>query len=123
MARRRKDPSRLRQLEEIRAERFALMERLALLPNDLVFYTQITMEAAEDVSFLQAMKKARIMGALVGVEAVTPEGVEGHLQGLQLRGRRARDQTQEVPRERSLRPRVVHLRSAERPSEHIRCDR
>ena len=76
MARRRKDPSRLRQLEEIRAERFALMERLALLPNDLVFYTQITMEAAEDLSFLQAMKKARILGALVGVEAVTPEGLK-----------------------------------------------
>ena len=34
------------------------------------------MEAAEDVSFLQAMKKARIMGALVGVEAVTPEGLK-----------------------------------------------
>ena len=76
MARRRKDPNRLHQLEEIRAERFALMERLALLPKDLVFYTQITMEAAEDISFLRAMKKARIMGALVGVEAVTPEGLK-----------------------------------------------
>ena len=76
MARRREDPSRLRRLEEIRAERFALMEQLALLPRDLVFYTQITMEAAEDVSFLQAMKKARILGALVGVEAVTPEGLK-----------------------------------------------
>ena len=76
MAGRRKDLSHLHELEETRAERFALMERLAQLPSDLVFYTQITMEAAEDVSFLQAMEKARIRGALVGVEAVTPEGLK-----------------------------------------------
>ena len=76
MAGRREDKSRLRQLEEIRAERFDLMERLAQLPDDLVFFTQITMEAAEDVSFLTAMRNARIRGALVGVEAVTPEGLK-----------------------------------------------
>ena len=76
MARRRQDPSRLHEIETIRAERFDLMERLALLPDDLVFYTQITMEAAEDPSFLDAMRKARIRGALVGVEAVTPEGLK-----------------------------------------------
>jgi len=34
------------------------------------------MEAAEDIEFLDAMKKARIMGALVGVEAVTAEGLK-----------------------------------------------
>ena len=76
MARRRDDPSRLRELEQIRAERFTLMERLAQLPDDLVFFTQITMEAAEDETFLRAMKQARIRGALVGVEAVTPEGLK-----------------------------------------------
>ena len=76
MAKRRKDPSRLQELEEIRAERFDLMEQLSLLPDDLTFYTQITMEAAEDVSFLKAMKKAGIRGALVGIEAVTPEGLK-----------------------------------------------
>ncbi len=57
-------------------ERFELMERLAKLPDDLVFYTQITMEAAEDSEFLKAMNKARIRGALVGVESVTPEGLK-----------------------------------------------
>jgi hypothetical protein len=41
-----------------------------------VFFTQITMEAAEDPSFLDAMKKANIKGALVGVESVTPEGLK-----------------------------------------------
>jgi radical SAM superfamily enzyme YgiQ (UPF0313 family) len=34
------------------------------------------MEAAEDTQFLAAMKKARIKGALVGVEAVSPEGLK-----------------------------------------------
>src|SRR5437763_7998329 len=37
------NPARLRELEALREERFALMARLAALPEDLVFYTQITM--------------------------------------------------------------------------------
>jgi radical SAM superfamily enzyme YgiQ (UPF0313 family) len=41
-----------------------------------VFFTQITMEAAEDPEFLDAMRRARIKGALVGVESVTPEGLK-----------------------------------------------
>ena len=52
------------------------MACLAELPSDMVFYTQITMEAAEDPEFLDAMRKARIKGALVGVEAVTLEGLK-----------------------------------------------
>ena len=31
-----------------------------MLPKDMVFFTQITMEAAEDTEFLEAMRKARI---------------------------------------------------------------
>jgi radical SAM superfamily enzyme YgiQ (UPF0313 family) len=76
MAARRDDKSHLHQLEAIRAERFALMEQLARLPDDTVFFTQITMEAAEDLEFLAAMKKAHIKGALVGVESVTEEGLK-----------------------------------------------
>jgi radical SAM superfamily enzyme YgiQ (UPF0313 family) len=34
------------------------------------------MEAAEDPEFLDAMRRARIKGALVGVESVTPEGLK-----------------------------------------------
>jgi hypothetical protein len=34
------------------------------------------MEAAEDTGFLDAMRRANIKGALVGVEAVTPEGLK-----------------------------------------------
>jgi len=67
---------RLEQLRALRAERFELMARLAELPPDTVLFTQITMEAAEDPAFLDAMRRANIKGALVGVEAVTPEGLK-----------------------------------------------
>src|SRR4030095_14440052 len=76
MASRRKDPSQLERLQATRAERFALMDALAQLPGDTVFFTQVTMEAAEDPEFLDAMRRAHIKGALVGVEAVTPEGLK-----------------------------------------------
>jgi radical SAM superfamily enzyme YgiQ (UPF0313 family) len=76
MAARRADPTTLNNLMAIRNERFELMERLAKLPDDTVFYTQITMEASEDPEFLAAMRRARIKGALVGVESVTAEGLK-----------------------------------------------
>jgi radical SAM superfamily enzyme YgiQ (UPF0313 family) len=44
------------------------------------------MEAAEDPAFLDAMRKARIRGALVGVESVTPEGLKDVYKGFNLAG-------------------------------------
>jgi radical SAM superfamily enzyme YgiQ (UPF0313 family) len=76
MAERQQNQARLEQLRALRSERFHLMGRLAELPSDMVFFTQITMEAAEDEAFLEAMRRANIKGALVGVEAVTPEGLK-----------------------------------------------
>ncbi len=76
MAERQRNLVRLEQLKALRAERFELMARLAELPPEMVFFTQITMEAAEDEAFLDAMRKAHIKGALVGIEAVTPEGLK-----------------------------------------------
>ena len=67
---------RLESLEATRAERYSLMAELAKLPKDMVFFTQITMESAEDTDYLDAMRRANIKGALVGVEAVTPEGLK-----------------------------------------------
>jgi radical SAM superfamily enzyme YgiQ (UPF0313 family) len=67
---------RVAELQATRSERFEMMEQLARLPSDMVFFTQITMEAAEDTRFLDAMCKARIKGALVGVESVTAEGLK-----------------------------------------------
>ncbi len=86
MAKRRADPARLIELQGIREERFDLMRRLAQLPKDLVFFTQITMEAAEDVEFLAAMKQARIAGALVGIESVSPEGLKSIFKDFNLAG-------------------------------------
>jgi radical SAM superfamily enzyme YgiQ (UPF0313 family) len=75
-AERRGDSARLKELQTLREERFELMEQMAKLPSDMVFFTQITMEAAEDPAFLDAMRKANIKGALVGIESVTPEGLK-----------------------------------------------
>ena len=72
---RRESKDRLDELRAIRRERFELMERLADFPDDMVFYTQITMEASEDAAFLDAMAKAHIRGALIGIESVTKEGL------------------------------------------------
>lgn len=76
LAREQNNLARLEELNAVRADRFHLMEELAKLPKDMVFYTQITMEAGEDGEYLDAMRRANIKGALVGVEAVTPEGLK-----------------------------------------------
>ena len=76
LAREQNNTAKVAELTAIRAERFQLMEEMAKLPKDMVFFTQITMEAGEDGEYLDAMRKANIKGALVGVEAVTPEGLK-----------------------------------------------
>ncbi len=68
--------ARVAELKTLRRERFELMEQMADLPEDMAFFTQITMEAGEDTAFLDAMCKARIKGALVGVESITEEGLK-----------------------------------------------
>ena len=76
LAREQGNTAKLEELTAIRNERFQLMDEMSKLPKNMVFFTQITMEAGEDVEFLDAMRKANIKGALVGVEAVTPEGLK-----------------------------------------------
>ena len=88
LAERQNNDARVASLKAIRAERFELMERLAELPKGMVFFTQITMEAAEDPDFLEAMREARIMGALVGIEAVTPEGLKAVYKDFNVSGER-----------------------------------
>lgn len=85
-AARRPDQGRHDMLASLRAERFELMARMAELPSDMIFFTQITMEAAEDPAFLDAMRRARIKGALVGVESVTPEGLKEVYKGFNAAG-------------------------------------
>jgi tRNA A37 methylthiotransferase MiaB len=103
MAGRRADRSRFDELTNLRAERFELMAGLAQLPDDMVFFTQITMEAAEDPQFLDAMRRARIRGALVGVEAVTSEGLKDVLKDFNASGERL------VERLRVFREKDVHV--------------
>jgi radical SAM superfamily enzyme YgiQ (UPF0313 family) len=94
--------ARLHELESQRAERFELMSRLAKIP-DVHFFTQITMEAAEDPGFLDAMRAAHILGALVGVESVTPEGLKDVYKDFNLAGEHL------VERLRTFRRHGVHV--------------
>ncbi len=123
MAARRADKTHLHELEEMRAERFELMARLAKLPQDTVFFTQITMEAAEDPEFLDAMRKANIKGALVGVEAVTPAGLKDIYKDFNLHRRGAGQAPPRVQGARRPRARLVHLRPAVRHRRDVRRDR
>jgi radical SAM superfamily enzyme YgiQ (UPF0313 family) len=103
LAAQQKNTARLNELTAIRNERFELMSRLAQLPDDMVFFTQITMEAAEDTEFLTAMKAARIKGALVGVESVTPAGLKDVYKDFNLAGENL------IERLRTFRRHGVHV--------------
>jgi radical SAM superfamily enzyme YgiQ (UPF0313 family) len=92
---RRADKTNYNRLKSIRDERFELMERLAKLPKDMTFFTQITMEAAEDPEYLDAMARARIRGALVGIESVTPEGLKDIYKDFNLAGDALAERLQE----------------------------
>ena len=94
LAREQNNHERLASLEQTRAERYSLMAELAKLPKDMVFFTQITMESAEDPEYLDAMRRANIKGALVGVEAVTPEGLKAVYKDFNYSGERLVQQLQ-----------------------------
>src|SRR5439155_3724919 len=58
------------------SERYELMHALATkVPPDVKLITQTTIRTADDPPFLKAMSRAHICGALVGIEAVEPEGL------------------------------------------------
>ena len=98
LAERQNNKERLRELQSIRRERFALMEQMAQLPPEMVFFTQITMEAAEDPEFLDAMSRARIKGVLVGIESVTPDGLKDVYKDFNLAGEALVDRLREFRR-------------------------
>ena len=94
LSREQNNTERVESLVQIRNERCSLMAELAKLPKDMVFFTQITMEAAEDPEYLDAMRRANIKGALVGVEAVTPEGLKAIYKDFNCSGGRLIEQLQ-----------------------------
>ncbi len=94
LAREQGNTEKVESLLAVRNERFMLMAELAKLPKDMVFFTQITMESAEDGEYLDAMRRANIKGALVGVEAVTPEGLKAVYKDFNYSGDRLIEQLQ-----------------------------
>ena len=98
------------------------MAQLEQLPDDMVFFTQITMEAAEDPEFLAAMRRARIRGALVGVESVTPEGLKAVFKNFNDAGEAL------VTRLQAFREQGVHVLGSfifglpTDNARHVRCD-
>ncbi len=95
LAREQDNAEKLEALLAVRNERFLLMAELAKLPKDMVFFTQITMESAEDGEYLDAMRRANIKGALVGIEAVTPEGLKAVYKDFNFSGDRLIEQLQQ----------------------------
>jgi radical SAM superfamily enzyme YgiQ (UPF0313 family) len=62
--------------QDVLSQRYELMEKLATqVPGGTVFFTQTTIRTADDPEFLQAMRRARIHGTLIGIEAVEVEGL------------------------------------------------
>ena len=113
LAREQKNFAKVEELTAIRDERFQLMEELAKLPRDMVFFTQITMEAGEDGEFLDAMRMANIKGALVGVEAVTPEGLKAVFKDWNYSGEALARAAADFQTTRRSRAWLVHLRAAD----------
>ncbi len=98
------------------------MEELAKLPKDMVFFTQITMEAGEDGDYLDAMRKANIKGALVGVEAVTPEGLKAVFKDWNYSGEALAQAIADLQAARRACAGLVHLRTADGQAGDLRCD-
>ncbi|MEZ5360884.1 MAG: hypothetical protein R2748_00735 [Bryobacterales bacterium] len=59
LAERQGNTARVEQLRAIRTERFELLSRLAALPDDMMFFTQITMEAPRTRNSSSGCARAR----------------------------------------------------------------
>ena len=65
------------ELEAGMQQRLDLMARLSEeIPKEMHFFTQITMEVADDPVYMRAMRKGRVLGALIGIETITEAGLK-----------------------------------------------
>ncbi len=103
MAERQDNTARLEQLKALRAERFELMERLAQAAVGHGVLHADHHGGGRGRAFLDAMRRAHIKGALVGVEAVTPEGLKDVYKGFNDSGEAL------VTRLRTFREHGVHV--------------
>ena len=69
--------------------------------------------SGEDGDYLDAMRRANIKGALVGVEAVTPEGLKAVFKDWNYSGEALAKQLQTFKTARRSRAWLVHLRAAD----------
>jgi hypothetical protein len=79
LAREQNNLDKLESLTEIRKQRFLLMVELAKLPKDMVFFTQITMESAEDTEYLGRYAAGEYQGRTGGSGGGDTRGAEGGL--------------------------------------------
>ena len=120
LAREQGNTAKVEELTAIRAERFQLMAELAKLPKDMVFFTQITMEAAEDGEYLDAMRKRQHQGSARRRRSRHSRRPQGRLQGLQLLRRSPRPPAPDLQEARRPRPRLLHLRPPDGQARHLR---
>jgi radical SAM superfamily enzyme YgiQ (UPF0313 family) len=71
-------PQKRKQLEQIREERLRFFEEYdRLVPRNLFAFTQMTTEVTGDEEYLAAMyHKARVRGALIGIESFSEESLK-----------------------------------------------
>ena len=92
-----RDDQARRELQAGLDQRFDLLRRLEKeVPKDLYFFTQITMEVADDSEYLAAMRKAGVMGALIGIETVTEEGLKATNKGFNSTGQELLDKLEKI---------------------------
>ena len=84
LAREQNNTAKLEELTAIRNERLQLMEELAKLPKDMVFFTQMTMEAGEDGELSGCDAAGQHQGRAGGRGGGNAGGTEGGIQRLEL---------------------------------------
>jgi hypothetical protein len=119
LAREQNNTAKLEELTAIREERFQLMEELAKLPKDMVFFTQITMEAGEDGELSGRDAEGQHQGRAGGRGSGNAGGTEGGLQGLELLRRGAGQAVADIQAAWSACAGLVHLRAADRQAGHL----
>ncbi len=114
LAREQNNPAKLESLTQIRGERFSLMAELAKLPKDMVFFTQITMESAEDRGVSGRHAEGQYQRRPGGRGGRDAGRSEGGLQGLQLFRGSAGGAVADIPQAWRACAGLFHLRSPNR---------
>ncbi len=89
-----------RTLEAGLEQRFDLLDRLATeIPKGMNFFTQITMDVADDPEYMAAMRRGNVKGALIGIETVTAEGLKATNKTFNSTGQELLDKLDQIRRD------------------------